>query len=312
MKVPDKIIQALEKRNLITVDRAQPATDIISQQIEQIDKEVKEKQELSLSLREKLLTVREKEFELKVAKNKLLENPIFKHIQSVEHLRIFMQWHVFAVWDFMSLIKRLQNDLTCTSLPWMPNRFPDAARLVNEIVLGEETDETPLKDAHISHFDLYIKAMEEIQADTSQIKKFITLVQNGSNYQDALIMCQAPEPVRNFVVFTIETALHASTCEVLGSFFHGRENIIPDMFTNLLHQWNIDSQNSSMFVYYVKRHIEVDSGEHGPASEKIMSIVTQSDPQQIIELLDCAIKSVEMRNTLWSELNKSFKSFLVE
>lgn len=59
---------------------------------------------------------------------------------SVPQLRPFMEDHVFAVWDFMPLAKRLQRDLTCTALPWTLPADARLARFINQVVLtGLET-----------------------------------------------------------------------------------------------------------------------------------------------------------------------------
>src|SRR4030081_1980248 len=104
----------------------------------------------------------------------LLEHPIYAHVASVGDLRRFMEDHVFAVWDFMSLLKRLQQDMTCIRVPWFPADNAKAARLINDIVIGEETDIGP-DGSYVSHLDLYLRAMEDIGPGTPQVDRFRSL-----------------------------------------------------------------------------------------------------------------------------------------
>src|ERR1700751_1248218 len=98
---------------------------------------------------------------LATLRTQLLDHPVYAEVASVEDLRRFMEDHVFAVWDFMSLLKRLQQDLTCTKVPWFPADNGRAARLINDIVIGEETDVDP--DAScVSPLDLYLRAMADV------------------------------------------------------------------------------------------------------------------------------------------------------
>jgi hypothetical protein len=144
-----------------------------------------------------------------------------------------MEDHVFAVWDFMSLLKRLQRDMTCTSVPWLPAENSKAARLINDIVIGEETDVGP-DGFYVSHLDLYLRAMEDVGASTSQFDTFCSMVRAGLSVDVALTRTGVPRHVRAFVVNTITLANTGTTEQVLAAFFYGREDIIPEMFRRLL------------------------------------------------------------------------------
>ncbi len=86
-------------------------------------------------------------------RQEIINHKVYSIIKDLEDLKIFMQFHVFAVWDFMSLLKTLQNNLTCTSVPWFPKGSADTRYLINEIVVGEEAD-IDLYGNRKSHFEI--------------------------------------------------------------------------------------------------------------------------------------------------------------
>lgn len=239
---------------------------------------------------------------LSLRSDEMKRHRVFSLLKTVDDLRFFMRWHVFAVWDFMSLTKRLQHEFTTLRLPWCPPISASAARLTNEIVLCEESDETP-QGVHSSHYELYLQAMEEIGADTAQIRRFVDLVGATMPVENALQTVDAPMPVRDFVNFTIDLALNGRTEEVLGAFLYGRENAIPEMFKTLLGAWGVAPKTVPTFVFYLNRHIELDGGTHGPAAIRLMHEQVGNNDDLLHSLLSSALDAVNRRIRLWDALS---------
>ena len=230
----------------------------------------------------------------------LLENHsllVTNTIQTIEDLRIFMENHVFAVWDFMSLTKSLQHSIVPSGVIWVPtdeNRS-DAARLVNEIILCEETDLSIDGNSYISHFDLYKMAMIEVGADIEKIDDFIEQVKKHG-YPEFLSVLY-DEKIWNaldFVKSTMKTIEMGPHC-VAASFCYGRETILPSLFRRIIRQLNINSLDAPRFHYYLDRHVHVDSNEHGPGAEKIVEILCKNDPKLICEAENSAIEAIKAR-----------------
>ncbi len=236
--------------------------------------------------------------ELAGLRHRLLKHPIYAEVNSVEKLCRFMEAHVFAVWDFKSLAKRLQRDFTCVELPWVPPSSPEAARFINEVILGEETDRG-LDAKPQSHLELYLSAMKEVGAHTETFHDFLRRVRRGAEPAAALAALSVPGFVRSFVTETIDCARNASTVEVTAAFFFGREDVIPEMFERFLSLWDKEDTETPYFAYYLRRHIELDREEHGPLAEKLLVEIAGTNVEKWRLAKDSATRAIQGRLSLW-------------
>ena len=239
---------------------------------------------------------------LNALRAQLLDHPVYAEVASVHDLRRFMEDHVFAVWDFMSLLKRLQQDLTCIKVPWFPAENAKAARLINDIVIGEETDVDP-DGSYVSHLDLYLRAMADVGASTRQFDSFRSMVQVGTSVQTALARTGVPPHVQAFVKHTMTLAHSGATEEVVAAFIYGREDIIPEMFSRLqktLPGARQDKDPLRHFIYYIERHIELDGDSHGPMGRELLEGLVSDSPQKDERALRAACSSIKARIELWN------------
>ena len=235
----------------------------------------------------------------------LLEHRLYGRLRTLEDLAVFMEHHVFAVWDFMSLLKALQVRLTCTSVPWLPQGNAQVRRLVNEIVLGEESDALPAGGT-ASHFELYLHAMHQAGADTAQVEHFIRLLQSGQPMVAALEQAGVPAAVGAFVRHTFEVIERGRSHEIAAAFTYGREDLIPEMFTQLVH--GLERQFPGKLAtlrYYLDRHIELDGDEHGEMGRQMVSLLCEGNPRREQEATQAAVAALQSRIRLWDGIAKA-------
>ncbi|QDU82028.1 hypothetical protein Pla110_37820 [Polystyrenella longa] len=231
-------------------------------------------------------------------RDQLLSHPIYEAITSVEQLRIFMEQHVFAVWDFMSLLKRLQQHAAGCQLPWVPPADISIARFINEIVLGEECDEDR-KGGYLSHFQLYLEAMSDIDASRSEVEKLIDGLRDGQKFDHLWPQIQKLESTSGFVNHTMSLSLEGKIHEVAASFCYGREEIIPDMFSRLVPVIKESGLPVEQFVYYLERHIELDGDEHGALARRLVEVLIGESEEKLVEATRAAEAAIQSRIELW-------------
>lgn len=238
-------------------------------------------------------------------KNQLLTHSLYEKVKTIEDLHCFLENHIYAVWDFMSLLKALQNKLTCTTTPWMPIGNPQVRYLINEIVVAEETD-LAYDGTRQSHFEMYLDAMQQCGANTKEINAFLENVKTTQNIFVSIKQSDLHPNVKAFLDFTFRIIEEGKEHKIAAAFTFGREDLIPSMFTEILKnfQTNFPETDLSKLIYYFERHIELDADEHGPMAMQMISELCGTNETKWKELEEVSIEALEKRIGLWNAIEE--------
>lgn len=238
-------------------------------------------------------------------KEQLLQHSLYDKVKSIADLNCFLENHVYAVWDFMSLLKALQSKLTCTTTPWFPSQNPETRYLINEIVIAEESDLT-IDGRRQSHYEMYLEAMESCGANTASITHFLNDVNAIGDIFEAIKNSNLHPNIKSFLDFTFRVIEQGKSHEIAAAFTFGREDLIPSMFTVILKNFQINFPDTdlSKLIYYFERHIELDSDEHGPMAMKMITELCGTDQQKWNEVEDISVVALEKRIGLWDAIEE--------
>ena len=246
--------------------------------------------------------------EISPLRQQLIDHKVYSAVKTIEDLNIFMQHHVYAVWDFMSLLKSLQRNLTCTNVPWVPVGNAQTRYLINEIVLGEESD----VDDHgvrISHFELYLRAMQQAGSDTTAISELVANIKNGMPVDECLEQDGVPEASGAFVKNTFSVIATGKVHIQAAVFTFGREDLIPGMFISFVNELNKSTDNKlSTLKYYLERHIEVDGDHHSHLGFEMTAELCGTDDAKWSAATVAIKDALEHRIQLWDAIAEAIKA----
>ena len=233
----------------------------------------------------------------------LLNHRLYREIDRLASIQVFMEYHVFAVWDFMSLLKVLQRKICCVDIPWVPPADLPGCRLINEIVLAEESDDDG-RGGFGSHFDLYHRSMRQCGANTTPIDSFLASLRQGASLQEALESPVVPAAARPFVQQTFQIIETGNICAIASAFTFGREDLLPDVFQKIVDELNVQAGGQlEEFKYYLERHIGLDGDEHGPMATRLLQSLCGADNAQWERAEAAAVNSLIARRTLWDGIS---------
>jgi hypothetical protein len=235
-------------------------------------------------------------------RERLSGHELYSRLTTTRNIAIFMKHHVWAVWDFMSLVKALQCQLTGVEVPWRPVGDPEIRYLINDIVVGEESD-LDRQGRRTSHFEMYLDAMRGVGATTRRIEDFVALISRGETVERALDLASAPAASARFVRQTFAVIERGRVHEIASLFTYGREDIIPNMFIGMLDRLDVpEGVDLADLLYYLERHIEVDGDHHGPLARRMVEILCRGEETLQAEAVAVARLALEARIELWDAI----------
>ena len=243
------------------------------------------------------------ELQLEPLRDQLKSHSLYSTLSNMDDVAVFMEKHVFAVWDFMSLLKSLQNHLTNVNVPWTPKGGGATARFINEIVMAEESDINEL-GVPMSHYEMYLDAMAQVAANTSAIGLFVNAIENRDSLETAAKRIDLEIPILEFIQFTMGVVNSNKPHCIASAFTFGREDVIPDMFLEVVSQSQTQDNDKTYgkLLYYLNRHIELDGDEHGPISLKMVAELCGEDANKWEEVLETAKEALKFRLKLWDHI----------
>lgn len=246
--------------------------------------------------------------EIEPLRNQLVQHELYKHIHTLDDLNIFTEHHVFAVWDFMSLLKALQQKLTCTHTPWMPIGNANTRYLINEIVTGEESD-IDENGNRTSHFELYLRAMKQAGSKATYINSLFTELNNGKTIDEALIIANIPVAARTFVQHTFDVIALNKPHIQAAVFTFGREDLIPDMFINIVKELSAQLPGKvDILLWYLERHIEVDGDHHSQLAYQMTADLCGNNDLYWQEATEAVKVALQSRIHLWDGILQAIQS----
>ena len=155
----------------------------------------------------------------------------------------------------------------------------------------EEESDVDINGKPSSHYEMYLEAMKQCGAQTATIENFVSNV----SYRK---IPSVNSGVDAFLKSTFDIINSDEPHKIASAFTFGREDLIPDMFTAIVKEYNTDNKLDK-FVYYLERHIELDGGDHGPLALELICSLCGDDERKWNEVEETAIACLQARKKLW-------------
>lgn len=211
----------------------------------------------------------------------------------------------------MILLKRIRVEFNEYNYPLDPAfwiQYDDEGNLyraLNQIIIDEESDITPVEGVYKSHFNLYLDAMVEIGAPLTIIDDILSYnyqIESPKNIYSTFELSENYcEKCKEYDDEVLDIVQDPDVIPTLVYFVYGREAIIPGMFKKILDVVK-DVPGTESLQFYLKRHIEVDADSHSNLAKYILDKFVERTEYTAGNIEQLKNEAIAHRIKLWDAI----------
>jgi hypothetical protein len=114
--------------------------------------------------------------------------------------------------------------------------------------------------------------------------------------------------VERFVRQTFDLIETGSLWSLASAFTFGREDLLPALFQRIVDELDVEAGGGlEGFRYYLRRHIGLDAGEHGPMAVRLVASLCGTDEGRWQSAEQAAVTALEARRDLWDGVHAALR-----
>lgn len=229
----------------------------------------------------------------------LEKHDIYESVVGLKSLQYFMERHIICVWSYTALLQSLHKDLVAMVFPLNSESHKEAIRLISEIIINEEVDD--LGDGrYLSHLELYLEAMQDLDCDLSKILDFFDQLETNRSIDEAIKKSLFSEEIKEYARATARFLRKPLHIRAAALYYEG-EPFFPDQFLYRLYLLS-DHIKCDKALWYFEKHIEGIKCQDFSAAGRLVEVLCKVDHKFDYEAESTASAVMRNRINLWNKI----------
>ena len=220
---------------------------------------------------------------------KLSHHEVYSKVTSRAQISCFMSYHIFAVWNFIKLLKSLQIKTSIALRSQALECSGETRDLIGKIVFAEESELYPYGQP-TEYFAVYLGAISELEVNSNFLWTFLTSKHSLQSLKPG---------IQELVGYNLTLAETGTIGEIAAAFFCGREPVSYQLFTSIIKILKQDGKECPNLINYTEKLNQENSRQVGTLVLKLLDYFCKDETDKVFAL-QAGLEALNLREQLWN------------